>query len=201
MCEVAAKQSSNVHNRARLWHKHGAMTRPPPRQRPPLTAEKLERLALHYVGRYATTRAKLQAYLLRKIKERGWCDDGAPGIEQLVGKLVGLGYVDDAAFAASRTGALLRRGYGERRIGGALRAAGIGGSEMDAARAQAADGSWEAALRYAARKRIGPYAAHVPERELRQKAFAAMMRAGHSTDHARRILSLNPGEIPAEPDD
>jgi regulatory protein len=33
------------------------------KHRPPLDAEALERLAVHYVGKYATTRAKLRSYL------------------------------------------------------------------------------------------------------------------------------------------
>ena len=40
------------------------------RERPPLDAEKLRELALAYVGRFATTRARLSTYLERKIRER-----------------------------------------------------------------------------------------------------------------------------------
>ena len=45
--------------------------------RPPLDQEGLERLALFYAGRYATTRAKLRTYLKRKVAERGWSGSAA----------------------------------------------------------------------------------------------------------------------------
>lgn len=38
----------------------------------PLDGDRLEELALHYVSRYATTKAKLVRYLDRKLHARGW---------------------------------------------------------------------------------------------------------------------------------
>lgn len=166
------------------------------KSRPPLDEEALERIALFYVGRYATTRAKLAAYLGRKVRERGWADDRSPPIDRLVDRLSGLGYVDDRAFAAARAASLHQRGYGERRIAGALQAAGIEEEDQAPAREQARSGALDAALRFARRKRIGPYAAETPDRRARDKAFAAMARAGHSMDVIRRVLDAAPGEIP-----
>ncbi len=164
--------------------------------RPPLDEEALERTALFYVGRYATTRAKLAAYLARKVRERGWAGEGAPPIGRLVERLSGLGYVDDRAFATARAASLHLRGYGARRIVGALHAAGIEESDTAEAREQARAGALDAALRFAERRRIGPYAAETPDRRMRDKAFAAMARAGHPMDVIRRVLDLEPGEIP-----
>jgi regulatory protein len=168
--------------------------------RPPLDAEGLERLALHYAGRYATTRSKLAAYLIRKLRERGWSgeSDAVPesAVESLVERFAGLGYVDDRAFASARAASLMRRGYGERRVEQALRAAGIGEEEGEAARAEAREGAWAAALRFAERKRIGPWAEAVPDRDSRHKAAGAMIRAGHPIDMVRRLLDARPGEIP-----
>jgi regulatory protein len=164
--------------------------------RPPLDSGALERLALFYVGRYATTKAKLASYLARKVKERGWEEGSRPQIVALVERFTALGYIDDNAFAKARAASLQRRGYGERRIGQALHAAGIGEEDGAEARLQAQEGAWEAALRFAERKRIGPFAAEAPDRERRHKAFAAMMRAGHPLDMVRRVLNAPPGEIP-----
>ncbi|HYZ48955.1 MAG TPA: RecX family transcriptional regulator, partial [Sphingomonas sp.] len=41
----------------------------------PLDAPALERFALRYVERYATTRARLADYLSRKLRERGWAGE------------------------------------------------------------------------------------------------------------------------------
>ncbi|HYN46049.1 MAG TPA: RecX family transcriptional regulator [Allosphingosinicella sp.] len=167
------------------------------RVRRPLDAPGLEQAALSYAGRYATTRARLRAYLARKLRERGWTGSGEPQVEVLVERMAALGYVDDRAFAAARAAALGRRGYGARRVGEALRAAGIEEADAIDARATARDGAWQAALRFAERKRIGPFAAVEGDRPARDKAFAAMLRAGHPADLARRLVAARPGEIPA----
>ena len=99
--------------------------RPPRKQRPPLNAAKLEEMALHYVGRFATSRSKLLAYLRRKLRERGWDGASDPPVEQLADRLVRLGYIDDRAYALSKARSLTGRGYGERRVRQALVVAGI----------------------------------------------------------------------------
>lgn len=168
-------------------------------ERPPLDAATLEQAALAYAGRYATTRAKLRAYLVRKVRERGWEGAAGPGFDALVARLAALGYVDDRAFASARAAALVRRGYGEHRVGAALRAAGIAEADGAEARETARESAWDAALRYAERRKLGPFAATEGDRQAREKALAAMLRAGHPSPVARRVAWAKPGEIP-EPD-
>jgi regulatory protein len=178
-------------------------SRPDKSPRPPLDSDGLERLGLFYAGRYATTRAKLAAYLRRKLKERGWSGAGeasAEGVvERLVERFAELGYVDDRGFASARSASLLRRGYGERRVQAALRGAGI--SEEDSAEARDISGeeALAAAHRFARRRRLGPYASSVPDRAARDKAAAAMLRAGHRLDLVRQVLAAALEDLP-EPD-
>jgi regulatory protein len=166
------------------------------RPAPPLDRVGLERLALRYVERYATTRAKLADYLRRKLRERGWEGEADPTIESLVERLADLGYVDDAGFAISRASSLTRRGYGPRRVALSLRAAGIRDDDLEDASKIAGDQAWDAALAFARRKRIGPFAAAPHDRPAREKALAALLRAGHGIDMARRIVAAEPGTIP-----
>jgi regulatory protein len=166
------------------------------RVKPPLDVAGLEQAALFYAGRYATTRAKLASYLGRKLRERGWAEPHSPPIDALVERMAGLGYVDDRAFANAKAGALTRRGYGARRVGEALRAAGIGEEDGAEAREAAEADAWDAALRFAERRKIGPFASAEADRSVREKAYAAMLRAGHPPGLARRILAARPGEIP-----
>ena len=166
------------------------------RERPALDAQRLDELALAYVGRFATTRAKLTAYLARKVRERGWAGERAPDLEAIVHRLTRLGYVDDAAYALAKSRSLTARGYGERRLGDALRAAGIEEQDAAEAREAAKQQSVEAALRFARRRRIGPYAEAEPERAEREKALAAMVRAGHDFALAKAILAMEPGSDP-----
>ncbi len=168
----------------------------PQRARPALDEPALQRLALGYAGRYATSRAKLADYLRRKLSERGWTGDDDPPIARIVERFVELGYVDDRAVADAKGRALGARGYGERRLVAALGGLGIGENDARGARAQAADAAWETALRFAERKRIGPFAQRIADEKGRHRAFGAMMRAGHSVDHARRIVNAAPGDVP-----
>jgi len=164
--------------------------------KPPLDAEALDQAALSYAGRYATTYAKLALYLSRKLRERGWSGAGEPPIGALVERMAALGYVDDRAFASARAAALTRRGYGARRVGAALRGAGIGDEDAADARAIASASAWEAALRFAQRRRIGPFAEAEADRPGREKALAAMLRAGHPMHIARLMVAARPGEVP-----
>jgi regulatory protein len=161
-----------------------------------LDEKRLEQAALRYAGRYATTRAKLAAYLRRKLRERGWSGSGEPPVDGLVERMAALGYVDDRAFAAARAATLGRRGFGERRVRDALRAAGIDEDDSSEARAEARRGAWQAALRFAERRRIGPFAEGEPDRAGREKALGALLRAGHPPELARRLAHARPGEIP-----
>lgn len=161
--------------------------------RPPLSGEALNELALAYVGRFATTRAKLASYLRRKLKERGWAEEKAADVEGIVERLAGLGYVDDAAYAVSKARALTGRGYGARRVRDSLRAAGVSEDDSADARDLAEGEAVEAALRFARRRRLGPFASATAERPERERALAAMVRAGHSFELAKAILALEPG--------
>lgn len=159
----------------------------------PLGPEALGELALGYVARFATSRAKLGRYLQRKLKERGWEGERPPEVEALVERLTGQGFIDDRAFAEAKAGSLLRRGYGRRRVGMALMEAGIAEDDRADALAEANRQALTAALRFAERKRIGPYASAEADRDQRSKALAAMVRAGHDFDLARRIVEAPPG--------
>jgi regulatory protein len=167
-----------------------------PYDRPLLDVEALERLALAYAGRYATSRAGLARYLLRKVRERGWGGETPPQLEDLAERFAARGYVDDKGLAEARGRSLARRGLGVRRLAGTLGALGIAASEAADALAIADAAAWDTALRYAERRRIGPFAQSVPDAAGRRRFFAAMMRAGHSSEHARKIIAALPGVVP-----
>ncbi len=165
----------------------------PRKPRPPLDAERLSELMLAYVARFATSRAKLRAYLARKLRERGWAGPGEPPTEELVAKAARAGFVDDAAYALGKARSLTQRGYGSRRVRQALLAAGIEDEDSAAARDHAAEGAVEAALRFARRRRFGPFAATPADPQLREKHLAAMLRAGHALPLSKAILNHRPG--------
>jgi regulatory protein len=168
-----------------------------PRPSTPLDAARLEALAIAYVGRYATTRAKLAHYLERKLAVRGWDGESAPPVAMVVERCAALGYVDDAAFATARGAALGRRGYGARRIMQALRAAGIEPDDSASVEKAAREDPMESALAYAKRRHIGPFSREEePDLNVRRRGFAALLRAGHDPEVARRIAYAKKGAIP-----
>ncbi|MDR2857144.1 MAG: RecX family transcriptional regulator [Novosphingobium sp.] len=158
------------------------------RRRPgPLDAARLRELALAYVARFATSRARLESYLARKLRERGWDGEGEPPVAALAEHCVAAGYIDDAAFARARSGSLLRRGYGQGRVTRMLGAAGIGAEIR--AEVRAGEGAQRRAALAMARKRgFGPFGRTVPDRQAREKQIAAMLRAGHTLDSARELV-------------
>lgn len=161
----------------------------------PLNARQLNELALAYVARFATSAGRLDAYLKRKLRERGWEGegDGAAGPDRagVVARMVELGYVDDRGFAQARAGGMLRRGFGARRISETLARDGIAQDIVAEARGSERDAR-AAAVAFARRRRLGPFgrgsAGMMMDRPLRDKQLAAMLRAGHTAAMARRVI-------------
>jgi len=183
------------------------------RVKPPLNETALRDLALHYAARFATTGARLEGYLARKLKERGVAEDDAEDgdrrtvqidIPALVARLVELGYVDDDAYARARARDLGARGYGGRRVEQVLRFAGVG-EGLRQAHAPGESASRKAAALMAQKKRLGPWGDEqamgrdgasdpLARRKRHEKAVAAMLRAGHQYDHVRFILAATLAE-------
>ena len=162
------------------------VTKPHPAR--PLDQARLEELALAYVARFATSAAKLERYLARKLRERGWEGEGEAPVVALVARYVEAGYVDDEAYARTKSGSLLRRGYGQRRIAQALGAAGIDQEIREAVRVGPAEAR-QAALAMARKRGFGPFGRALPDKIQREKQIAAMLRAGHRLDSARELIN------------
>ena len=161
---------------------------------PPLNEAALAELGLRYVGKYATTRSKLRAYLARKLRERGWDGSLDPDLKALADRFAELGYVDDAAFALTKSRSLAGRGYGRRRLAEQLKHAGITDEDSREALDAAETAAVSAALRFAQRRKIGPFAPEMADPRARERAIAAMVRAGHDSTLARKIVALEPDQ-------
>jgi regulatory protein len=169
--------------------------RPPP---PPLDEAALRALAAAYAARFQTTRARLAAYLTRKLRERGWAGEGEPPVEALVNRQVDMGAVDDAAWAQARAGLLERRGLGARRVAEGLARGGIS-REVRAELAAQADPLGQA-LAYAQRRRLGRFRPSGPGApDQRRRDMAAMLRAGHGWEAARAALGNGEDQDAADP--
>lgn len=174
------------------------------KQRGPLTKAYLERAALHYLERYASSVEGLRRVLLRRVdkaarEDRGDPAEAAPWVEEIVARFAASGLVDDRSFAEGRAASLRRRGESARRIALKLREKGVDGDligavleEEDGPDREAAE--FAAACRFARRRRLGPLRDPSERADRRDRDMAALARAGFSLDVARRVLDLEDGD-------
>ncbi len=168
-----------------------------PRQ---LTATSLYNSAVHYLERYAASRAGVKAVLQRNLQRRARRGEEIPPdaprwIEQTLEKLEKLGFLNDTAFAETKLVALRRAGASTRTIKMKLAQKGIGAATL----AQVLEGDEsndeQAALAYARRRRLGPFADPRTRAEKRDKHIAAMLRAGFSLTLARTVVAGNVADL------
>ncbi|RYD42930.1 MAG: RecX family transcriptional regulator [Sphingomonadales bacterium] len=170
---------------------------PSDRSKRPLGAARLDELALTYVARFATSRAKLTRYLSRKVRESEWIDeiDAMTACEAVADRMEQLRYLDDRQYAVMRAGAMTRRGLGVRRVKAQLYVDGIAPADSGEAIETAEGAAVTAAVGFARRRRFGPFAVHASDDpKQRERQIAAFLRAGHSMTIARRILAVPPGD-------
>lgn len=176
-----------------------ARPRKPPK---PLSEDRLRATAVEYLARFAASRAQVLQVLERKIKrdlarlEGG--SDAAPwrqAARRIVDDLARQGFLDDHRFAAARARRLLENGKSLARTRADLEARGVAADVIAASLAQAlGDASAEtadlaAAVRFARRRRLGPFAVEPGDAAAHRKALAAFARAGFSYQVARRVLA------------
>jgi regulatory protein len=171
-----------------------------------IDAALIERWALAYLGRFASSAENLRRVLLRRVRrhlseDREAAARAAGLIDGLVARYRASGLVDDAAYATGRARARLRRGQSLRTIRAGLAAKGVASEDAEAAietlRDDAAgDPDLAAALAFARRRRIGPYRRGGGERDEgdRGKVLAAFARAGFARAAAEAVLSCTTPE-------
>ncbi len=166
------------------------------RQPKKITAQRLERVALAYLQKYAAPAAGVRRVLHRRINKAARVHEtdvavAHEWVEDVISRLIRSGLVDDAAYADGRVRSLCRQGRSRRYITGYLHAKGVDRDLIGAAIAAlpAEDTELRAAMRFAKRRRLGPFA--MPERADRDRSLAALGRAGFSYDVARRVAEAH----------
>ena len=162
--------------------------------------KRLTNKALHYLGRYASTSARLEAILRKFAKLKlGQADPALFDriVREVVESCVKLGYVDDKAFIKSQLRQGLRNGFSQQRILLKLARKGISRelavAVMDEQTGEASDkGDSElaAALIYARKKSVGPYSRAEPHHLENQRHLARLARNGFSFDVVKQVMAL-----------
>lgn len=176
------------------------------RRKVPRKASKshLENAALHYLERFASSSQNLRNVLLRRVKRSAYHhgtdpDEGAIWVDDIVTRFLESGLLDDKVYADGRARSLHARGNSQKAIRMKLRAKGVEAHLIEDALETIADEADEdvdliAALRFAKRRRLGPYRDPVRREELREKDMAAVARAGFSYHIARQIIEAEEPE-------
>jgi regulatory protein len=152
----------------------------------------LERWALRYLERYASSAENLRRVLMRRVRRRfpEAASAAAPMIVALVARYRESGLLDDAAYAAARVQALHRRGESMRAMRARLAAKGVPAADVADAvsglRAAARDPDLAAAFAFARRRRLGPFRRSAADHARELGSFA---RAGFSRRVAEAVLA------------
>ena len=154
--------------------------------------ELIERWALHYLERYASSAENLRRVLMRRVRRHS--PQTAPQVAALIDALVARyresGLLDDAAYAAGRVQSLHRRGDSLQAIRARLAAKGVATSDVAEAvsrlRSTATDPDLGAACAFARRRRLGPYRRAAADHARELGAFA---RAGFNRRVAEAVLA------------
>jgi regulatory protein len=167
----------------------------------------LERAALHYLERFATSSANLRRVLMRKVRRSAEAhgtdpEEGRALIEALIQRFAAAALLDDEGYARARAATLHRRGVSSRAIRGKLGQKGIDGDMATAALGELGGSSAEldlaAACNFVRRRRLGCCRRSGDPADYRDKDLAALGRAGFALDVARRVLACaSPDELDA----
>ena len=176
-------------------------TPPKPRK---ATAKYLENKALHYLARFASSRANLHRVLMRAVLRSARlhgtdAEEGARHVDALLDRFVRSGLIDDAVYAAGRASSLRERGLAGRTIQLRLRQKGVAADIAEAALGDVdsrATGNAElaAAAAYARRRHLGPFRPAAQQAIHRDRDLAAMARAGFGYALARTVVEANSPE-------
>jgi len=153
----------------------------------------LDKWALGYLERFASSAENLRRVLRRRVRRRTSDNEtvqrAAAQIDELVARYRESGLLDDAAYAAARARGRLARGEPLRRIAAGLASKGVDAEDraaaLDALRETAPDPDLAAACAFARRRRLGPYRRGPADRNRELGSFA---RAGFGRREAEAVL-------------
>lgn len=159
-----------------------------------MNADDLHEAALAYLARRPATATMMKRVLQRRALKKGVpLDDVADDIQRVIARLVEVGLVDDASFAASRVDRLARGGRSSRAIAAHLAQRGVRSDVARAALAtRDANADLDAALVLTRKRRIGAFArTPATDPDARRKELGILARAGFDRSIAERALRID----------
>ena len=160
--------------------------------------ELLERWALGYLGRYASSAENLRRVLIRRARRHSpeALPQARAQIDAIVMRYRESGLLNDSTYAAARVESLHRRGDSLKAIRARLAAKGVpaalAADAISGLRDKATDPDLAAACAFARRRRLGPFRRGMADR---RRELAVFARAGFSRRIAEAVLAC--GDIEA----
>ncbi len=157
-----------------------------------ITYKRLENIALYYLNRYESSTANLVAVLTRRIDKALKFhefdrEEAVSWAIQVAEKMQSYGYIDDKRYIENQVRILSNKGNSKKMIKQKLIAKGCLREDVEAGLSEDID-DYQLAMRFAEKKKIGPFAKREVTPEQRQKDMMKMARQGFSYDVILRLL-------------
>lgn len=162
-----------------------------------ITPEYLKNSSLYYLSRFTTSSENLKRVLMRKVARSANHHGTDPKegqllIQEMITNYLRSGLLDDDAYAKAQATNLHNKGNSSRNIRSKLRQKGLESEVIELA-VSALRNNYEnpervAAIRFAQRRRLGPFQKKELNDEIRKKQMATLARAGFSYKIAKYII-------------
>lgn len=161
-----------------------------------ITISYLENAGAYYLQRFPASIHQFRQVMSRKITNscRDHTDQDKSAclqmLETVIQKFMGLGYLNDKAYAQALLFSLKQKSLPRGRIASTMRQKGLADEIIqEALPADDAVDNLTAAIGWMRRKKLGPYATRERENQ-QQRHLASLARAGFSYDCAQKALAL-----------
>ncbi|MBS4771413.1 MAG: regulatory protein RecX [Proteobacteria bacterium] len=160
-----------------------------------ITPQRLKNIALYYLKRFESSVANLRSVLQRRVNDYAYQNkefdrgEAYQWIEDILTDFQRYGYLNDSRYAEIKIKDYMSAGKSVRYIKGKMREKGIDEEILSALLEDQEYDEFEAALKLAKKKHIGPFRKDEEARfENRQKDMGTLVRAGFSYDVVQRVV-------------
>ena len=161
------------------------------------TKQRLKNIALYYLKRFESSVANLRSVLRRRVNDYAYRtpdfarQEAYDWIEEILQDFLRIGYLNDERYAELKVKNYVLAGKSPRYIQGKLREKGIDENIVEAMIAEQDFNPFDAALKLAKKRKIGPYSqTEEIRKERRSKDLAILVRAGFDYDVAVKVLEV-----------
>jgi regulatory protein len=180
-----------------MYKKSSPIDKSTPKKRKKITQSYLENSGAYYLERFSASISQFRKVMTRKIDLS--CRDHPEQnkqicmsmLDKVVEKFEHLGYLNDNNYGRILVSSLQNKGVSHTRLLITLRLKGLSEDIIEQIVPERdADLDRKAAIRWAKKKRLGPFAIRIRENDL-NRSLSSLARAGFDYDIAKWVMSLD----------